>query len=296
MVWFSYHGGHSGEFCDHARSTLEEVVECAIARGFTHYGLSEHAPRLRAADLYPGEEKLGVAGLVRAFEGYVARAFSLRDSMAGRIELLIGFETETLPPETWLDEMRALRAAHPFDYMVGSVHDLGGRWVDFGPQETALLAADLGGTEALQRAYFAAVTRMVEALRPEVVAHLDLVRKYEAPGFRFAPPVLREIERALEAIAAYGGVIDVNCAALRNGFGPVYPLPEILARARRMGIRVTLGDDSHGCETVGVGLEGARAAIVAAGYDRIAYLTRAEGWREAPLADVTPPLRRGGRA
>jgi hypothetical protein len=47
MVWFSYHGGHSGEFCAHAKSSLEEVVDTAIARGFIHYGLSEHCPRYR---------------------------------------------------------------------------------------------------------------------------------------------------------------------------------------------------------------------------------------------------------
>lgn len=292
MVWFSYHGGHSGEFCAHAHSTLEEVVETAIERGFTHYGLSEHCPRYRPQDLYPGEEKLGVAGLAAAFEAYAARAFDLRDARAGEIELLVGFETETLPPDGWPQAMTRLRKAYPFDYIVGSVHDICGRWVDFSPADTAVLAADLGGPEALQMAYFNAVTTMVETLRPDIVGHLDLVRKYEPAGFGFSPRVLRAIETALEAIRAFGGVLDVNCAASRNGYGPVYPLPQILERARAMGIRVTLGDDSHGVQTVGVGLCQSLAAITAAGYESVAYLTRAEGWREAALHTLTPCLRR----
>jgi histidinol-phosphatase (PHP family) len=288
MVWFSYHGGHSGEFCAHAKSTLEEVVDTAIARGFTHYGLSEHCPRYRTEDLYPGEEDLGLAGLATAFDAYVKRAFALRDARAGEIELLIGFETETLPPEGWLEAMTALRQAHPFDYIVGSVHDICGRWVDFSLADTAALADDLGGPEALQIAYFEAVTTMVEKLRPDIVAHLDLVRKFEPPRFGFSPQVLSVVEKTLEAIRESGGILDVNCAAFRNGYGPVYPLPQILERAQTMGIRVTLGDDSHGVETVGVGLDQSLAAIAAAGYDRVAYLTRADGWRDAALDTLAP--------
>ena len=290
MVWFSYHGGHSGEFCDHAKSTLEEVIDAAIARGFTHYGLSEHCPRYRVADLYPGEEALGVAGLATAFEGYVKRAFELREERAGQIELLIGFETETLPPESWLEAMTGLRQAHPFDYIVGSVHDICGRWLDYSAGDTAALAADLGGPEELNIAYFDQITDMVEQLKPDIVAHLDLVRKYEVSGFVFSDRVVRVIDRSLDAIKANGAVLDVNCAAFRNGYGPVYPLPQILERAQRMGIPVTLGDDSHGVQTVGSGLEQSLAAISAARYRRIAYLTRADGWREAPLETVGPQL------
>lgn len=288
MTWFSYHGGHSGQFCDHATSTLVDVIEAAIARGFTHYGLSEHCPRYREEDLYPGEDHLGVAGLARQFADYVDHAFKLRDAYADRIELLIGFETEKLPPDTWLAKMAAIRNAHPFDYIVGSVHDIDGCWIDYCAQSTNALKTELGGTDALQIAYFQSATDMVQRLRPDVVAHLDLVRKYEPVGFEFSAVVLREVDRLLEAIKAYGGILDVNCAAFRNGYGPVYPLPQILKRACHMGIRVTLGDDSHGVETVGVGLEQSIAAIRAAGFESIAYLTRADGWLQAKIDNVVP--------
>ncbi|MGV2125896.1 histidinol-phosphatase [Agrobacterium vitis] len=288
MTWFSFHGGHSGQFCDHAKSTLADVIETAIDRGFTHYGLSEHCPRYRDEDLYPGEERLGVAGLARQFADYVDHAFKLRDTYADRIELLIGFETEKLPPDIWLAKMEAIRRAHPFDYIVGSVHDIDGCWLDYSAQSTEALKRELGGTDAFQIAYFQSAADMVQRLRPDVVAHLDLVRKYEPAGFEFSPAVLCEVDTLLEAIKAYGGILDVNCAAFRNGYGPVYPLPHILKRAYHMGIRVTLGDDSHGVDTVGVGLEQSVAAIRAAGFESIAYLTRSNGWLQADIDDVAP--------
>lgn len=43
---------HSGQFCQHAQGTLENVVQFAIRSGFTTYGLSEHMPRNRPSDLY----------------------------------------------------------------------------------------------------------------------------------------------------------------------------------------------------------------------------------------------------
>jgi histidinol-phosphatase (PHP family) len=293
MPWFSYHGGHSGAFCRHAKDELAAVVETAIARGFTHYGLSEHCPRDRPQDLYPEEHDLGPDGLAAAFAAYTAEAFVLRDRFADRIELVVGFETERLPPGSWAARMRELRARAPFEYVVGSVHDVDGTYVDYTAELTAELAQRVGGRDALHARYFDAVADMVETLRPEIVGHIDLVRKFDGPEAGFSPAVRPHIERALEAVAACGAVLDVNCGAHRRGLSPVYPLPDILARAARMGIAVTLGDDSHGVSSVGIGLDASLQAIAAAGYREISYLARAPSaaqatWLQAPLDDVRP--------
>ena len=50
---FSHHS-HSGEFCGHAKNTLEEVVQTAIAKKMQVYALTEHMPR-EDQDLYPEE-------------------------------------------------------------------------------------------------------------------------------------------------------------------------------------------------------------------------------------------------
>ena len=67
MVWFSYHGGHSGEFCGHAKGQLAAVVAAAVEAGFSTYGLSEHAPRYRREHLYPEEQNLTPEDLVELF-------------------------------------------------------------------------------------------------------------------------------------------------------------------------------------------------------------------------------------
>jgi histidinol-phosphatase (PHP family) len=293
MPWFSYHGGHSGQFCRHASDTLATVVERAIETGFTHYGVSEHCPRYRRQDLFGDEADLGPEALSMTFERYVLEALALRERYADQIEILVGFETERLPPESWTEHMQALRASAPFDYIVGSVHDVDGHFIDYKPDQTRALAAALGGVEALQLLYFDAVADLVQKMRPEVVGHLDLIRKFEPEGAVFSPRVFKRIERVLEAVHAHHSVLDVNCGAYRRGLGPVYPAPNILRRAREMGIPATLGDDSHGVSSVGVGLDACMKALAEAGYTEAHYLSRRDGiarWFGAALGDVRPHL------
>lgn len=52
---FTMHS-HSGQFCPgHARDQLEDIIERAVALGFTTMGLTEHMPRYSLEDLYPEE-------------------------------------------------------------------------------------------------------------------------------------------------------------------------------------------------------------------------------------------------
>jgi histidinol-phosphatase (PHP family) len=210
------------------------------------------------------------------------------------MEVLIGFETERLPEPGWAERMRGFRTAGDFEYMIGSVHHVGARWIDFSPQETARAAEEHGGLEALQLRYFRDLAELAGTLRPEVIGHLDLIRKFDGAQAGFSPRVMREVERTLEAVRAAGSVLDINPGAHRRGLSPVYPLPAILERACAMGIGVTLGDDSHGPDTVGNGLDVCMRAIAAAGYTRVCYFARSDGrlaLQSAPLEEVMPRSR-----
>lgn len=291
MAWCSFHGGHSGRYCLHAHGNLADVLQTAYARGFSHYGLSEHAPRYRVQDLFPEERLMAPEQLLTSFREFVTEARQLQEHWQGRMEVLVGMETERLPPDLWAATMAGLRTELQLDYLVGSVHDIDGICIDFAAEATAQLASDLGGTAVLQARYFDAVADLVTALRPEVVGHLDLIRKFDGPLAQIWPEARPALRRALEAIEAVGSALDVNSAPVRRGLGPVYPLPEILNQAQRMGIAVTLGDDSHAPEDVGGGLHACVAAVAAAGYRELSYLTRREGavlWARTPLAEVRP--------
>jgi histidinol-phosphatase (PHP family) len=128
------HHSHSGEFCAHARGTLEEVVRAAIIKGFTTYGLSEHVPRSSLDHLYPEEIEAGLtpSDLASRFDAYVEEASRLRDAFTASITILVGLESEHIVPQD-LEDLEAIlrRYGRRIEYVVGSIHHVGGIPIDF---------------------------------------------------------------------------------------------------------------------------------------------------------------------
>lgn len=261
----SLHGGHSGEFCDHAEGMLEDLVRAAIDQGFTAYGITEHGPRAEDQFLYKEERDLGwdAAHVDALFARYASRVDELRESYAGSIALLKGFEAEVVPSESYVDRTRALRAQYGFDYIVGSVHWVDEIIIDYTRAEFERAVAHCGGLEELAVRYYETVADMVDRLCPEIVGHLDLVRKY-APDeesvstFRTRAAALA----ALDVIARRGSFLDVNTAGYRKGLGRPYPAPWLVEAAARRGVQFTLGDDSHRPSEVGFGFSEARQYLL----------------------------------
>jgi len=276
----SLHGGHSGAYCDHATGALRSVLEAAVDRGFQTFGVSEHAPRVGEHLLYQEERDQGwnVAKLEADFARYCRDVRVLAEEFSDRLIVLRGFEIEVAPKDRYVELMRAYRERHGFEYIVGSVHFLEDVSID-GPKEEFDEALEMfGGLEGLACAYYDSVAQMVDALKPEVVGHLDLIRKNAPSNDSVDTPLIRRaVEKALEAILANDGILDVNTAGYRKGLGSPYPAPWVVDKARRMGIGFCFGDDSHGPDEVGAGIEEGRRYLVDNGVDSITILTRSEG-------------------
>ena len=174
--------------------------------------------------------------------------------------------------------MRRYRSEMGFDYMVGSVHFVGEIIIDGDPKDFERALDRAGGLEPLATRYYEAVARMVEALRPEVVGHLDLIRKNGRNYGRVDTPAIRRSAReALEVIRRHGCILDLNTAGYRKNLGCPYPEPWLLRQAHEMGVGVCFGDDSHGPHQVGDGIEEARLYLLDNGISEIRALAREGG-------------------
>ncbi|PNS21767.1 hypothetical protein CAC42_1621 [Sphaceloma murrayae] len=253
MLWTCH--SHSGQFCTHATSSLREVITAALSRGMTTICLTEHIPR-HPAEFYPGEETHALVrhhgSLFALFDAYYAAAVALRSEFADRISVLIGFEGEWISAST-TTIMRELRERYDFDLFLGSNHHVGGVAIDFTVDEYGRARDEVGGgsDEGLAEKYFDEQLDMLKELRPPVVAHFDLVRLLADEGnrdrdWRGLGQLWWRVKRNLEFVKGYGGVLEVNAAALRKGLEDVYPRREILEEWNAMGGRCTLSDDSHG--------------------------------------------------
>ncbi len=285
----SLHGGHSGEYCDHARGTLREVLEAAVAFGYDTFGVSEHAPRVEPRFLYDEERAMGwdVPKIEADFENYAQAIRPLAEEFDDRLTVLCGFEIEVVPQDRYIGLMRGFRERFGFDYIVGSVHYVDEIPIDYKKEIFERAVAHCGGLEGLAIRYYGRVAEMVEALRPEVVAHLDLPRKNAPDAPLDTPPIREAAEAALDVIRRHGAILDVNTAGYRKGLGSPYPAPWLLRLARDKGIGFCFGDDSHGPADVGAGIEDARRYLLENGVDAVTVLTREDGGlgrKTVPLA------------
>jgi histidinol-phosphatase (PHP family) len=276
----SLHGGHSGRFCEHAVGELRQVLEAAAAAGYHTFGVSEHAPRSQERFLYATEREKGydIPRLHAEFEAYAQAIDRLAGEFADRLVVLRGFEAEVIPTSGYREEMLGIRERFGFDYMVGSVHYVDETSIDGPKADFETLLARSGGLDQAAVKYYEAVVEMVEALRPEVVGHLDLIRRNAEPDAKLDTPAIRKAAGlALEAVRARGCILDLNTAGYRKGLGSPYPAPWLLRQAHEMGIGFCFGDDSHGPHQVGEGVEQARGYLLENGVDTVTVLTREDG-------------------
>ncbi|OYT74591.1 MAG: hypothetical protein CFK49_07580 [Armatimonadetes bacterium JP3_11] len=286
----SLHGGHSGEFCEHAEGSLREILEAAHQAGYHVFGVAEHMPRVEARFLYPKEIEWGWTPqtLEANFERYAHTITQLADEFADRLTVLRGFEIEVVPQDRYEELVHYYRQKYQFDYMVGSVHYLHDASIDgYSEKDFLEMMADVGGMEEVAVQYYHKVAEMAEAVRPEVIGHLDLVR-LKATRLGLAEQVAtarvrKAVEEALEAIRAVGARVEINTSALRKGLDQPYPADWIVQMGAQMGVRFCIGDDSHRPAQVGFGLEEARRHLLRNGVREVHFLTR-EGGQIVPAS------------
>ena len=292
-LWkISLHGGHSGEFCEHAEGTLRGMLEAAVTAGLQVYGVTEHAPHTEARFLTEEEKAKGIdiARLQRNFSDYTRSVNALATEFADRLTVLRGYEAEIVPTATYRAQMLGYREQtlpdHPqkraFDYCVGSVHYVDEIVIDYTREHYRKAVEFCGGFEAFVVRYYSEVVKMVTTLEPNVVGHLDLYKRFaKAAGYgeeAMRTPRIRAVALvALEAIRASGAILDLNTAGWRKGLGEPYPAPWLVQEANRMGIPFCFGDDSHKPADVGAGIESGRDYLRANGVSEITSLMRVAG-------------------
>lgn len=291
------HHSHSGQFCAHAQGSLESVVQEAIAQGFVLYGLSEHCPRSRSEDLYPEEVEAGLTpnALSRKFDAFVEEAWKLKAEYAGKIEMLVGLETEVIHDEEDLDALEDLLQRHgrQLEYVVGSVHHAHGIPIDFDhPTYSRALSAcspsststPLEAQAAFLDAYFDAQHLVITRLQPEIIGHIDLCRLYEPSlSLESFPSAWAKLERNVYTGIAYGALFECNAAALRKSWPSSYPGVDVLRLILSLGGRVALSDDSHGPHAVGLN------------YGRMKEYLRREGVQEVWRLQIADEPNEKGR-
>lgn len=265
----SLHGGHAGQFCNHARDLLEDIIQAYIQKGFKQVGISEHIPPLDDDFLFPEEAAAGLTArdIRERFSGYFETLDRLKEKYGSDIRIFRGMETEVWPG--YQDQVRDLVQRFRPDYIVGSVHHLNGRCFDYSREVYDALARECGGIDTMYETYLDCQYEMIQSLKPFVVGHFDLIRifdpDYEARVLK--PGIQKKILRNLARIKRLGLAMDLNLRPLSRGEKEPYPTRSILEKIREMGIFMIPGDDSHSAAQAGANVHKAVDLLLSMGFD-----------------------------
>lgn len=259
--------------CD-GKNTLQEMASAACAQGLTTLGFTGHSytPCDREYCMTPSRTAQ-----------YKATIAKLKAEYKGKVDILCGLEWDLFSDDKRIG----------YDYWIGSAHYLHGEKtgkyyeIDWREQDLRdCIDNDFGGDAlAAVEAYYAEVEK-VAALKPDILAHIDLIKKLNANGSFFdeeSPRYKAAALKALKAAKENGCLLEVNTGAVYRGFRKdFYPGEWLLGEWCKMGGKVIITADAHNTESLTFGFEEAAAAAKAAGFDSVQVLT-ANGFESAAL-------------
>lgn len=281
MIRSNYHT-HS-TFCDGA-NTLEEMVQAALGAGFTDLGFSSHFPLPYENDWTMVSSDL---------EDYQAAVRSLKEKYQGALAISLGTEIDYLLELGDYSSFANESLSH-FDYIIGAVHTMGLRPngchgdID-GPYEDFVLGFNEiygGDPKKLVRAYYRAIGEMAVKCRPQIIAHLDIVKKNNVDDRFFNEEenwYKEAVEEALDAIVAACSIVEINTGGMpRYGERCLYPHPWIMERLREKKIPITVSSDSHQIATINYYFTEIKCILMEKGFTDIMVLDKGS-WVSRPL-------------
>jgi histidinol-phosphatase (PHP family) len=244
--------------CGHASGRPAEYVQAARARGLSGIGIADHVPMLPEPD---PELSMSICELA----DYVAEVQELKTAFPGYV--LLGVEADYRPQT--ISQITTILDAHPFDYVIGSVHHLGSWGFDDPRQIERYTERDI---DEVWIDYFELVGDAAESGLFTILGHLDLVKKF---GYRPTRILETELDRLVDRIARAGVLVEINTAGLHKPVHEAYPTRDILRRLSVAGVGITFGSDAHSPEQVGRDFAHAAELAQTAGYDEFASLGEA---------------------
>ena len=260
------------EEIDHTPEAAERFVEIARERGVDEIGFTEHVYYFRQTrELWTKPYNLDrcVHDLDRYCDAVLEarrRAFPVK----------LGLEVDFVPGRE--RELHDVLEQYPWDFLLGSVHEIEGHPIDHDPGEGLWKHFP---TEEVWRRYFIALRGAARSGLFDVLSHPDLVKIFgRRPS---ADAVLLHHEETADAVEAAGALaIEVSTAGLRKPVADVYPDRGLLEACRRRDVPITTASDAHVPDDVGRHFDEAIHLARAAGYSTVTVFDQRQA-RQEPL-------------
>ncbi|HUS17171.1 MAG TPA: histidinol-phosphatase HisJ family protein [Chloroflexia bacterium] len=250
--------------CGHGVGVPAEYAAHAANLGLDEIGFSEHVPMYWLPGRDPDPELAMTADeLPLYFELVEAARRAVPD-----MPIHLGLEADYIPGHE--ATLAGILAAHPWDYVYGSVHFLGTWGMDDARYVEEFERRDI---DAVYEEYFGLVEAAARSGMFDIMAHLDLVKKF---GHRATGDLRGLYAQVARTMAASEVCVEVNSAGLRKPVGEIYPHIDLLRALYVAGVPVTLGSDAHQPDHVGADFATSLRLLREVGYQRVVRFANRE--------------------
>lgn len=237
-------------FSDDSWYIPEKVVEDAWKNNLDEICFTDHVDygiKPDWDDALSAKVKDGQRALNVDYEAYFPCIADLRERWADRIVVKSGLEfgvqTHTIPQFNALWD----RYADEFDCTLLSIHQVGDLEFWTGEFQEGRSQGEYN------LAYYQELYDVATSFEHwSVLAHVDLIKRYDPVGILDFPANRDLVAATLEHTIAQGKGIELNTSSMRYGLADSQPAREVLELYRDLGGTVlTLGSDSHKPEHLG---------------------------------------------
>lgn len=227
--------------CGHAVGEPIEYAMIAAEKGIDLITITCHIPMRW--------EAFGQAGIRmqrEELDDYVALVQRTAEQARPQgVEVLCGIEAEVYPNEAELEPMDEILAQYDFDFVLGSLHAQCRSYIEW-------LSNNKVKKDSMKiDSYFRHLKDGAQSGRYDSMSHPDVIRTYGVVQ-SFNPLEHEEVIRDfLQAVVDEDICMEVNTSGLTKGDFEVHPDPQILDWAAEMGVKLTIGSDSHRPGSVG---------------------------------------------
>ena len=220
---------------------MESYVQQAIASGITYFGFSDHSPWMLHARgeryaMHP-EELPQYVEEVKALQ----KRFNREGTSSTRpFSISLGMEMDFIPSR--LDIAQKAIRAYDWDYLLGSVHNIG-----FEKLQRAEMY-EFWDIDDVCELYFTQLGMMIDARFCDIVSHIDLPKKM---GQRPTRGMLHYIEPLIPRLLEAKMAVEINTSGIDNPAGECMPGYDVAGALNEAGVPLTLGSDSHAPDQVG---------------------------------------------
>lgn len=239
------------------RSLPEEYIKSAIDAGLNEIGFSEHLTLFRD----PEEWNMNPENLTT----YIDHIEKLRKETLN-IRIKTGLEVDFFPGRE--KEIRTFVENLPLDYLIGSVHFMGERTVDFGPEFYAGKSFD-----SLFESYFEIVCAAIESEIFDIIGHCDLIRIF---GYKTDGNMEHLYRKLAKTMKKHNVVFEVNTNGRNRPLADFYPDRKYLSVFRKENVPVCVNSDAHMPSRVGQYFDEAYELLRYTGYNEMAVFEKRE--------------------